>query len=38
MKKLDYYSLRDGYKMCYFGSTEYSRINKQNTTFYPPKR
>lgn len=34
MKKLDYCSLRDGYKMCYFGSTEYQRINNQLAVQY----
>ena len=34
MKKLSYYSLRDGYKMCYFGSTEYQRINNQKPVQY----
>lgn len=38
MKKIDYYSLRDGYKMCYFGSSEYNRVNNQSMTYYPPKR
>lgn len=38
MKKVDYYTVRDGYEMCYFGSTEYSRINNQIPTYYPPKR
>lgn len=38
MKKLDYCSLRDGYEMCYFGSSEYARVNNQIPTYYPPKR
>lgn len=38
MKKVDHYTVRDGYEMCYFGSTEYSRINNQIPTYYPPKR
>lgn len=27
-------SIRDGYEMCYFGSTEYARVNKQNIVNY----
>lgn len=38
MKKLDYCSLRDGYEMCYFSSSEYSRVNNQISTYYTPKR
>ena len=38
MKKLDYCSLRDGYEMCYFSSSEYSRVNNQIPIYYPPKR
>lgn len=34
MKKLNHYSLRDGYEMCYFGSTEYQRINNQSAVQY----
>lgn len=38
MKKLDYCTIRQGYEMCYFGSSEYSRINNQTPTYYTPKR
>lgn len=27
-------SIRDGYEMCYFGSTEYNRINNQKVVNY----
>lgn len=27
-------SIRDGYQMCYFGSTEYNRINNQACVRY----
>lgn len=27
-------SIRDGYEMCYFGSTEYNRINNQANVSY----
>lgn len=27
-------TLREGYEMCYFGSTEYNRINNQSTVQY----
>ena len=38
MKKVDHYTVRQGYEMCYFGSTEYSRVNNQMPTYYPPKK
>ena len=38
MKKLDHYTLRQGYEMCYFGSTEYNRVNNQMPIYYPPKK
>lgn len=27
-------SIRDGFEMCYFGSTEYKRINEQKDVTY----
>lgn len=27
-------SIRDGYQMCYFGSTEYNRLNNQADVHY----
>lgn len=38
MKKIDHYTVRQGYEMCYFGSTEYNRVNNQMPTYYPPKK
>lgn len=38
MKKVDHYTVRQGYEMCYFSSSEYDRVNNQVPTYYPPKR
>lgn len=38
MKKIDHYTVRQGYEMCYFSSSEYGRVNNQVPTYYPPKR
>lgn len=38
MKKVDHCLLRDGYEMCYFSSSEHSRVDNQVPTYYSPKR